>query len=190
VTWHNEHSNSYLDDKGGIDFEVIDKNNKKLNIEVKTTTGSIYTDSKIQFTLSSRQFEAARSWGRDTHLIFVSGIDDNKPELLYMNFDNNWLDPNKQKESLDTSFLSKKEDNLVKPFTLEEKQLSDEESIINLTKFKSEKNNEVINKLGVIIRRLNKTNLNTNEKISFINSMNNPIIEFSEILQEINTKVK
>jgi hypothetical protein len=94
-------------------------------------------------------------------------IDDNKPELLYMNFDNNWLDPNKQKESLDTSFLSKKEDNLVKPFTLEEKQLSDEESIINLTKFKSEKNNEVINKLGVIIRRLNKTNLNTNEKISY-----------------------
>ncbi len=191
VTWHNEHSNSYLDDKGGIDFEVIDKNNTKLNIEVKTTKGSIHTDSKIQFTLSSKQFEAARSWGRDTHLIFVSGIDDNKPELLYMNFDNNWLKPNKQKESLDTSFLSKKkEDNLVKLFTLEEKQLSDEESIINLTKFKSEKNNEVINKLGVIIRRLNKTNLNTNEKISFINRMNNPIIEFSEILQEINTKVK
>lgn len=190
VTWYNENSTSYHDDKGGIDFKVKDQNSKILNIEVKTTTGSIYSDSKIKFTLSSKQFEAARSWGRDTHLIFVSGIGDNKPELLYMNFDNNWLDPNNQKESLDTSFLSKKEDNLVNPFTLEEKQLSDEKSIINLTKFKSEKNNEVINKLGVIIRRLNKTNLNTNEKISFINSMNNPIIEFSEILQEINTKVK
>lgn len=91
VVWHNEFSTSYKDDKGGIDFEVLDENSNKLNIEVKTTTGSIHADSKVQFTLSSKQFEAARSWGRDTHLIFVSGIDDNEPELLYMNFDNNWL---------------------------------------------------------------------------------------------------
>lgn len=95
VVWHNESSTSYQDDKGGIDFEVLDENSNKLNIEVKTTTGSIYTDSKIQFTLSSKQFEAARSWGRNTHLIFVSGIDDKDPELLYMNFDNNWLQQKK-----------------------------------------------------------------------------------------------
>ena len=177
-----------------IDFEILDEklNNTIHYIEVKATTfeANSKKNNEVAFYMSSEQYKKSLQYGKDTHLIFITGVETTNPEFLYMNFDNNWLDPNKQKESLDTSFLSKKEDNLAKLFTLEEKQLSDEKSIINLPKFKSEKNNEVINKLGVIIRRLNKTNLNTNEKISFINSMNNPIIEFSEILQEINTKVK
>lgn len=186
---NNEIGNIYA-----IDFEIYDEQLKKIihKVEVKSTVEDVSKndEEKVTFLMGKKQYREAQEYENNTYLIFVTGIETNSPEYLCVKADNNWLKPNKQKESLDTSFLSKKEDNLVKPFTLEQNQLSDEKSIINLTKFKSEKNNEVINKLGVIIRRLNKTNLNTNEKISFINSMNNPIIEFSEILQEINTKVK
>jgi hypothetical protein len=92
VVWHNENAKSIKDDKGGIDIEVHDHLGKTVhNIEVKTTIKSSKKDDKLAFYMSSEQFEAATSWGRNTHLIFVTGIEDGEPKLLYMNFDNNWL---------------------------------------------------------------------------------------------------
>ena len=41
--------------------------------------------------MSCTHFEAATNWGRDTNLIFVVGINDAIPKLLYFNFNDNWL---------------------------------------------------------------------------------------------------
>ncbi len=92
VVWHNEDSNSIEDDKGSIDIEIKDtKGNTVHNVEVKTTIKSSSQNQTLAFYMSSEQFDAATSWGRDTHLIFVTGIEDNDPKCLYMNFDNEWL---------------------------------------------------------------------------------------------------
>jgi hypothetical protein len=92
IVWHNKNAKSIQDDRGGIDIEIKDSNNKTIhNIEIKTTIKSTSKDKSVSFTLSSKQFEAATDWGRDTHLIFVTGIEDDEPKVLYMNFDNNWL---------------------------------------------------------------------------------------------------
>jgi len=92
VIWHNKNATSIQDDRGGIDIEVKDSNNNTIhNIEIKTTIKSTSKDKSVSFTLSSKQFEAATDWGRDTHLVFVTGIEDDEPSVLYMNFDNNWL---------------------------------------------------------------------------------------------------
>ena len=92
VIWHNKKVISIQDDRGGIDIEIKDNDNKIIhNIEIKTTIKSTSMDNSVSFTLSSKQFEAATDWGRDTHLVFVTGIEDDEPKVLYMNFDNNWL---------------------------------------------------------------------------------------------------
>jgi hypothetical protein len=92
IVWHNKDAKSIQDDRGGIDIEVKDSNNKTIhNIEIKTTVKSTSKEESVSFTLSSKQFEAATDWGRDIHLIFVTGIEDDEPKVLYMNFDNNWL---------------------------------------------------------------------------------------------------
>ena len=95
VYWHNKDAKSSSDDKKGIDIEV--KNNLGItvhNIEVKTTKKStakgMNNKENVTFYMSINQYKAAQTYGKDTHLIFVTGIDEN-PELLYMNFDNNWL---------------------------------------------------------------------------------------------------
>lgn len=92
VIWHNKNAKSIQDDKGGIDIEIKDNDNNTIhNIEIKTTIKSTSRDKSVSFTLSSKQFEAATDWGRDTHLIFVTGIEDDEPKVLYMNFNNDWL---------------------------------------------------------------------------------------------------
>ena len=94
VIWHNKESESIHDDKGGIDIEICNKERDITHkIEVKTTTKSSKNNdnNKLAFYMSSEQYKAAQSWSRDTHLIFVTGIEDDKPEFLYMNFDNKWL---------------------------------------------------------------------------------------------------
>ena len=106
-----------------------------LNAQVLATVNSEDVskndEEKVTFLMGKKQYREAQEYENNTYLIFVTGIETNSPEYLCVKADNNWLKPNKQKESLDTSFLSKKEDNLVKPFTLEQNQLSDEKSIIN-----------------------------------------------------------
>lgn len=95
VIWYNKESESIDDDKGGLDIEIRNKEGEITHkIEVKTTTKSSKNNENITlaFYMSSEQYKAAQSWGRDTHLIFVTGIEDDKPEFLYMNFDNKWLD--------------------------------------------------------------------------------------------------
>lgn len=86
VTWNN----SDVESKG-IDIELRIKD-KIHFIEVKTTTESVNIGNDLRFFMSSNQFNAATSWGRDTHLIFVVGINDTEPKLLYFNFNNEWLD--------------------------------------------------------------------------------------------------
>jgi len=76
-----------------IDFEILDesKNNVIHKIEVKTTIKDINSDDEIRFIMSSKQYKNAQKYGKDTHLIFVTGVNSENPEFLYMNFDNNWL---------------------------------------------------------------------------------------------------
>ena len=67
-------------------------------------------EEKVTFLMGKKQYREAQEYENNTYLIFVTGIETNSPEYLCVKADNNWLKPNKQKESLDTSFLSKKED--------------------------------------------------------------------------------
>jgi len=93
VEWHNINNRNSKDDKGGIDIEVKDNTGKIIhNIEVKATQKSTtHKDNTVAFYMSSAQYRNAKKYGSDTHLIFVTGIEDDKPEFLYMNFDNSWL---------------------------------------------------------------------------------------------------
>ena len=56
---------------------------------VKSTNNSL--DKDVKFIMSSNQYRNAQKYGDDTHLIFVTGVEEDKPEFLYMNFDNSWL---------------------------------------------------------------------------------------------------
>jgi len=62
-------------------------------IEVKATVNKIDDASKesVEFYMSKTQYSKAQKYGRDTHLIFVTGVESDNPQFLYMNFDNNWL---------------------------------------------------------------------------------------------------
>ena len=78
-----------------IDFEILDEDLKNIShkIEVKATVKSTNNslDKDVKFIMSSNQYRNAQKYGDDTHLIFVTGVEEDKPEFLYMNFDNSWL---------------------------------------------------------------------------------------------------
>jgi uncharacterized secreted protein with C-terminal beta-propeller domain len=85
VIWNNKEGESCK----SFDIE-LNVNGKTHFIEVKTTSKSLNGED-LQFVMSNKQFREVTSWGRDTHLIFVVGIND-EPKLLYFNFNNEWLD--------------------------------------------------------------------------------------------------
>jgi hypothetical protein len=92
VVWHNENSESSKDDRGVIDIEIKNKLGNTIHkIEVKTTVNSSSYDETLTFYMSSRQFKHAQQFGNNTHLIFVTGINDLEPKMLVMNFDNDFL---------------------------------------------------------------------------------------------------
>jgi hypothetical protein len=90
VIWNNHDATSIDEDTGKVDIVLVTKGETHY-IEVKTTTESVKTDNVLRFFMSNKQFIDATSWGRDKHLIFVVGIND-EPKLLYFNFNNEWLD--------------------------------------------------------------------------------------------------
>ena len=77
-------------ERNKIDIE-LNISGKIHYIEVKTTTESVNSGETLKFFMSCTHFEAATNWGRDTNLIFVVGINDPIPKLLYFNFNDNWL---------------------------------------------------------------------------------------------------
>ena len=83
-------------EKQKIDFEVLDENLNEIihKIEVKATVKNSNSNKidDLAFYMSPRQYKNAQKYGKDTHLIFVTGVEDDKPEFLYMNFDNSWID--------------------------------------------------------------------------------------------------
>ena len=85
VTWNNKEGESCE----SFDIE-LNVNGETHFIEVKTTSKSPNRED-LQFIMSSNQFNAATRWGRDKHLIFVVGINDAEPKLLYFNFNDDWL---------------------------------------------------------------------------------------------------
>jgi len=85
VTWNNKNGES-----GKTDIE-LNVNGTTHFIEVKTTIKSPNSED-LQFIMSNKQFREATSWRRDRHLIFVVGINDTEPKLLYFNFNDKWLD--------------------------------------------------------------------------------------------------
>lgn len=89
VIWNNENVTNSDEDSGGIDIE-LHINGKIHQIEVKTTVES-HRNNSVRFFMSSNQFEAATSWGKNTHLVFVTDINAS-PKVLYFNFNENWLD--------------------------------------------------------------------------------------------------
>jgi len=79
-----------------IDFEILNRNLDAIThkIEVKATVNRIDDASteSVEFYMSKTQYSKAQEYSRDTHLIFVTGVESDNPQFLYMNFDNNWLD--------------------------------------------------------------------------------------------------
>lgn len=77
-----------------IDFEILDETLTKVihKIEVKATVKKADDLNKdVAFYMSNNQYKKAQKYGKDTHLIFVTGVEYDNPEFLYMNFDNSWL---------------------------------------------------------------------------------------------------
>lgn len=91
VIWYNEDATCLAEDKGGIDIVILNDHEIIHRIEVKTTIKSLNAEDNVQFNMSNKQFEAAMNWGKDTHLVFVTGIEDQNPKHLYFNFNDNWL---------------------------------------------------------------------------------------------------
>ncbi len=75
-----------------IDFYITDSNGEKFGVEVKATISSPNSTEGIKFILSTPQFKKFKDYDKKTYLIFVVGVKSD-PEILVMNFDNNWLEP-------------------------------------------------------------------------------------------------
>jgi hypothetical protein len=58
---------------------------------VKATIKEVNSNKNVAFYMSSEQYKYAQRYDSNTHLIFVTGVEDDKPEFLYMNFNNSWL---------------------------------------------------------------------------------------------------
>lgn len=85
--------NNELGEKNKIDFEILDENLVKIihKVEVKSTIKEVNKNNDVAFYMSSEQYKYAQKYDNNTHLIFVTGVEDDKPEFLYMNFNNSWL---------------------------------------------------------------------------------------------------
>ncbi len=78
-----------------IDFEILDKDLKNTihYIEVKATIKEAnQKNDDVAFYMSSEQYQKALQYGSNTHLIFVTGVETENPEFLYMNFDKSWIE--------------------------------------------------------------------------------------------------
>jgi len=82
-------------EKKKIDFEILDTDLMTVihKIEVKSTVNKVDNNLKesVEFYMSKEQYLNAQEYGKDTHLIFVTGVESHNPKFLYMNFDNSWL---------------------------------------------------------------------------------------------------
>jgi hypothetical protein len=86
VIWNNAYGESK-----DIDIQLSIKD-KIHYIEVKATIESVNFGNDLGFFMSSNQFQKATTYNKDFHLIFVVGINDAEPKLLYFNFNDEWLD--------------------------------------------------------------------------------------------------
>jgi len=94
VIWHNKHSKSINEDKGGIDIEIIERdryvNRTTHKIEVKSTIDSINSKETLAFYMSGEQyknFQISNS-SCENYLILVTNVTGEKPEMLVMKIDN------------------------------------------------------------------------------------------------------
>jgi hypothetical protein len=85
--------NNELGEKNKIDFEILDEDLLYIihKVEVKATIKEVNSNKNVAFYMSSEQYKYAQRYDSNTHLIFVTGVEDDKPEFLYMNFNNSWL---------------------------------------------------------------------------------------------------